>query len=68
MKSAAKSLANDLNINDDLWNKNVQQLSIGQQQRVAIAQALIGMPDIIIADEKKKLDEIKINKHLLKHY
>ena len=29
----------------------MNQLSIGQQQRVSIARAIIGQPDIIIADE-----------------
>ncbi|WP_218139582.1 ATP-binding cassette domain-containing protein [Thalassotalea agarivorans] len=37
--------------NQQLLNKPVGQLSIGQQQRIAAARALIGSPDIIIADE-----------------
>ncbi len=31
--------------------RGVAELSVGQQQRVAVARALIGAPDIVIADE-----------------
>ena len=36
---------------EDILGRPVTDLSIGQQQRVAAARALIGMPSIVIADE-----------------
>jgi putative ABC transport system ATP-binding protein len=47
---AAESLAADLDIASALGSP-VTELSVGQQQRVAVARALIGSPEVVICDE-----------------
>ncbi len=49
--ATAHSLLKALNLAEDLHTAPVAKLSVGQQQRVAVARALIGGPEIVIADE-----------------
>ncbi len=51
LKAEAKRLLKRLHLPEELLNKPVIELSIGQQQRVAAARAIIGKPQLIIADE-----------------
>lgn len=45
-----RALCGNLGIGD-LLDKKVTEISVGQQQRVAVARALLGKPDLLLADE-----------------
>ncbi|NCZ46869.1 MAG: ATP-binding cassette domain-containing protein [Betaproteobacteria bacterium] len=51
MRQAATTMSNELDLEPSAMRRSVTRLSIGQQQRVAAVRALLGGPELVLADE-----------------
>lgn len=65
LRDEALRLAGRLDLNQSLLSRQAAELSVGQQQRVAAARALIGRPGLVIADEPTSALDADLQKSFL---
>lgn len=64
-RAQAARLCTQLGLPEDILSARAERLSVGQQQRVAVARALIGEPPLIVADEPTSALDAKAQKDFM---
>ena len=65
VNEAAETLLEAMGLAREMWSRRADRISVGQQQRVAAARALIGRPALILADEPTSALDSDRRQHFL---